>query len=120
MFFDTYALIEFLGGRPEFRRHAARGILSTRWNLAELLVLDFRDRGEEAARKDFRRFLGACTEVEDDDLWDAARFRDSQRHRRRKFSYPDPLGYTVARRLGLRFVTGDDAFRGLPGVLFQK
>ena len=119
-FFDTYALIEFLGGRQEFRRHAAQGIVTTRWNLAELLVVDLRDRGEDAARNDFRRFLGACADVKDEDLWDAARFRHEKRRRGRRFSFPDALGYTVARRLGLRFVTGDDPFRGLPGVLFQK
>ena len=119
-FFDTYALVEFLGGREEFRRHAAHGFVITRWNLAELLLLDIRERGEEVARKDFRRLLGACTDVKDEDLWNAARFWKEQRRVHRKFSFPDSLGYVVARRLAIRFVTGDDEFRGLPGVLFQK
>jgi predicted nucleic acid-binding protein len=119
-FFDTYALIEFLAGREEFRKHAAHGIVTTRWNVAELLVLDLRDRGEEAARRDFRRFLGACTEVKDMDLWVAGKFKEEQRKKNRSLSFPDSLGYMVARRLKLRFVTGDDQFQGLPGVLFQK
>jgi len=29
-------------------------------------------------------------------------------------SYADALGYTIAERLGMKYLTGDDAFRSLP------
>ncbi len=118
-FFETYALIELLG-RKSFLRYSAKGLATSRWNLAELLPFDLREHDETAARKHFARFLGACQEPTDQDLFQAAVFREAQRRRRRILSYVDALGYVLARRLSLRFLTGDDAFRGLPNVLFVK
>ena len=118
-FFDTYALIELLA-RKDFVRFSAKGFVTSRWNLAELLVVDLRERDEAAARRHFQRFLGACEEPTDEDLFQAAVFREAQRKRRRLLSYVDALGYVLARRMSLRFLTGDDAFRGLPHVLFVK
>jgi len=118
-FFDTYALIELLG-RKDFLRYSAKGFATSRWNLAELLLFDLREHDEAAARRHFARFLGACQEPSDEDLFQAAVFREAQRRRRRLLSYVDALGYVLARRLSLRFLTGDDAFQGLPNVLFVK
>ena len=94
--------------------------MTSRWNLAEMLVFELREHDEAHARRRFQRFLGACQEPADEDLFEAAVFREKQRGRRRKLSYVDALGYVIARRLSLRFLTGDDAFRGLPNVLFVK
>ena len=118
-FFDTYALVELLR-RNDFLKYSAKGLVTTRWNLAELLVVDLREHDEAAARRHFQRFLGACEEPTDEDLFQAALFREAQRKRKRQLSYVDALGYVLARRLSLRFLTGDDAFRGLPHVLFAK
>ena len=118
-FFDTYALIELLA-RKDFLRYSAKGFVTSRWNLAELLVVDLREHGEAAARQHFRRFLGACEDPTDEDLFQAALFREAQRKRKRMLSYVDALGYVLARRLSLRFLTGDQAFRGLPHVLFAR
>jgi len=118
-YFDTYALIELLS-RKDFVRYSAKGFVTSRWNLAELLVVDLREHGEAAARRHFQRFLGACEDPTDEDLFQAARFREEQRRRRRLLSYVDALGYVLATRLSVRFLTGDGAFRGLPHVLFAK
>jgi len=40
--------------------------------------------------------------------------------RRPRLSYADTIGYTAARRLGARFLTGDEAFRRLPDVEFCR
>ena len=118
-YFDTYALVELLR-RKDFLRYSAKGLVTSRWNLAELLVFDLREHDEAVARRHFARFLGACQDVSDEDLFQAAVFREAQRRRSRLLSYVDALGYVLARRLSVRFLTGDDAFRGLPGVLFVK
>lgn len=118
-YFDTYALIEFLR-RREFLRYSAKGFVTSRWNLAELLVIDVREHGDLIARRHFQRFLAACEDPTDEDLFQAAVFRERQRRRRRSLSFVDALGYRLARRLKLRFLTGDEAFQGLPGVLFVK
>jgi len=84
----------------------------------ELLVLDVRDFGEKTANRNFRRLLGAAVREEDADLIAAARMKVSHAVRGRRFSFVDCLGFCVARRLKMRFVTGDEAFKGVPGVLF--
>ena len=118
VFFDTFALVEFLAGNEETRKHGALGFVTTKWNLAELLVLDVRDFGEKTANRNFRRLLGAAVREEDADLIAAARMKVSHAVRGRRFSFVDCLGFCVARRLKMRFVTGDEAFKGVPGVLF--
>lgn len=40
--------------------------------------------------------------------------------RRPKLSYADAIGYTMARRFGARFLTGDEAFRRLADVEFCR
>ncbi len=35
-------------------------------------------------------------------------------------SYVDAIGYSLAQRRKLRFLTGDRAFKGLPGVAFVR
>ena len=97
-----------------------KGVATSRWNLAELLVVDLREHGERIARRHFQRFRSACQEPTDDDLFGAAVFRETQRHRKRLLSFVDALGYVLAQRMKLRFLTGDEAFRGLKGVLFVK
>jgi len=110
-YFDMYALVELLR-RKDFVRYSAKGLVTSRWNLAELLVFDLREHDGTVGRRHFARFLGRCQDPADEDLFQAAVFRESQRRRRRHLSYVDALGYVLARRLSLRFLTGDDAFRG--------
>jgi len=55
-------------------------------------------------------------EPEDEWLFEAMALKA----RRPKLSYADTIGYTTARRLGARFLTGDEAFRRLPDVEFCR
>ena len=38
----------------------------------------------------------------------------------RKLSYADCIGYIIARRYGLKFLTGDKQFSDMPNVEFVK
>jgi hypothetical protein len=48
------------------------------------------------------------------------KLRLSARARKVDFSYADAIGYAMSGRLRLRYLTGDDAFKGLPNVEFVK
>jgi len=52
-----------------------------------------------------------------DDVLDAMEVRIRMARQRRNLSYVDAIGYYVARKQGLQFLTRDPGFRGLPGVL---
>jgi predicted nucleic acid-binding protein len=82
----------------------------------ELYLAILRDRGEDEARRAFARFRPISIEPEDEWLFEAMTLKV----RRPKLSYVDAVGYTAARRLGARFLTGDEAFRRLEDVEFCR
>ena len=53
-------------------------------------------------------------DITDDIIRDAMVFR--QKHKRRDISYTDAIGYAFARAHHLLFLTGDKAFKDIPGV----
>jgi predicted nucleic acid-binding protein len=52
-----------------------------------------------------------------EDVLGAMAVRVQMVRKRRNLSYVDAIGYYVARKRRLRFLTRDPGFRGLPGVL---
>jgi len=109
-------LIELIRGNPRYRRYLSAELRTSLWNLVELYLAMLRDRGEEEARRQFARFRGIAVDPEDEWLFEAMALK----MRRPKLSYADAVGYTAARRLGARFLTGDEAFRRLPDVEFCR
>lgn len=109
-------MIEIVRGNPRYRRYLAAELRTSVWNLVELYLAILRDRGEEDARRHFARFRGIAVEAQDEWLFEAMGLKV----RRSKLSYADTIGYTMARRLGARFLTGDEAFRRLPDVEFCR
>lgn len=53
-------------------------------------------------------------------LKEAAGFRHEMRRKGKNCSYVDAAGYSQARSEGIPFLTGDPAFKGLPGVEFLE
>lgn len=74
-----------------------------------------RHLGREEARRLVARFRGLAVEPSEDLLWDAMDLKLD----RPALSYADAIGYTLARDLGARFLTGDRAFRRLSNVEFR-
>ncbi len=103
-------------GNPRYKRYLAAELRTSVWNLVELYLASLRDRGEAEARRHFDRFRSIAVEPEDEWLFEAMALKA----RRPKLSYADTIGYTIARRLGARFLTGDEAFRRLPDVEFCR
>ena len=103
-------------GNPRYRRYLAAELRTTVWNLVELYLAVLRDRGEIEAQRQFVRFRTIAVDPEDGWLFEAMNLK----LRRNKLSYADAIGYTAARRIGARFLTGDEAFRRLPDVEFCR
>ena len=62
------------------------------------------------------KFLSFQTEVSFDDIKNAMSFKIKHK----SLSIPDVVGYMVALRLQVKFLTGDEGFRNLPQVEFVK
>ena len=62
--------------------------------------------------------MSICVELEPNLIKEAALFR--LQNKKLDLSYVDALGYIVAKRHNVLFLTGDDAFEKLPNVEFVK
>ena len=120
-FYDTYAIIEFINGNPDFKKYFLEyeGITNL-YNAMEVYYIILRDQNEEKAKTALNLLkqiivLSSISIVED-----AMKFRLKHRLMKKKFSYADCLGYIISLKEKIKFLTGDDGFRNLPNVEFVK
>lgn len=120
-FADTYAIIELLKGSAPYRPYKDAVLVTTEFNLAEFAYAVTRDFPDDAQ--------DICTQVRhgmrlyhpgDLDYLRAAGLRRESTREGKKFSLIDCVGYSVAESLHLKFLTGDQEFRGMQGVEFVK
>ncbi|MBS3125416.1 PIN domain-containing protein [Candidatus Woesearchaeota archaeon] len=116
-FYDSYALVEIARDTLPYQPYQQGTFVLCIFNLYEFYHSLFRHE-PQLAESFFDRLWEACVEITPDDIKEAAQFR--LKHHKERFSYADALGYILARRRGLTFLTGDKAFEGLTGVEFVK
>ena len=118
-FLDTYALYELALGNENYKEYFA-GVesITAITNLYELYYTLLRENLKSVAEDFFERFLPICVEIEPETVKEAAVFR--LRNKKLNLSYIDALGYIIAQKYNVLFLTGDDGFRKLPNVEFVK
>ena len=91
----------------------------TAWlQLMEVFYVLLRDGIPEAqARDTIQALQPLLIDFSFDDVLDAMALRSRMNLERRNLSYVDAVGYHLARRRHLRFLTRDPGLRGLSGVL---
>ena len=117
-FFDTYAMIELIKTNPSYAVFLEEPVTTTKFNLAEVFYILLSEMGEEKARTEFAKFKDFEVDVTDEILIKAMKFR--LKNKKKGFSYTDCIGYIFALENKLKFLTGDDAFKGLENVEFVK
>ena len=115
-FFDTYALIEVARGNPNYASYTDCGVITTIFNLAELNYNLKKEKNKTTADKITDKFKDAVVSVTADDVKEAM----DTKTKHRKMSIPDAIGYTIAKRHGVKFLTGDEDFRAFKNVEFVK
>lgn len=115
-FFDSFALIEVVKGSSPYRRYLQSGVITTQLNLFELYYALIRSHDEPSAKSSLRMFSPFTINYDEDDIAIAASLKLS--HRSKNLSMADCIGYTLARRCGIPFLTGDKQFQDMPGVEF--
>ena len=118
-FFDTYALYEIVAENSSYKSYSQNvTIITTKLQLMELHYGLLRVYGKEAADRAFERFKEFCIEIDDESIKQATAFRHA--HYTRKLSYIDCIGYVLAKRYQVPFLTGDEQFKDFEGVEFVK
>lgn len=113
-YFDTYALFERLRGNPSYAPYVEMPVVTHQMNVYELVTALLREQSETRARQLVTSIDANFVDADMADLFDAADFR--KEYARRRVSHIDALGYVLARRHSLKFLTGDKAFKGLENV----
>ena len=121
-FFDTYALIEIEKGNKNYKPYMKAEIITTKLNLIEFynsLLVDF---NEEVADRKFEVYVDNCVLVMDEDIKNGVKFRMQMRNKNKLYkpSFVDCIGYVIALRFAVKFLTGDNAFKDLDNVEFVK
>lgn len=115
-FFDAYALLRVRAGHPAFERFSTEPVITDRGHLYEFARVMLDRAPAREVRASLRALRANVVEPNDDDLVEAAKLKRGHA----RMSAQDALGYVLARREGLRFLTGDTAFQKMAGVEFVK
>jgi predicted nucleic acid-binding protein len=121
-FLDTYALMEYFGGNKAYLKYfsSTSEFKTSILNLMELYYHILRDAGEVIAEDSFTHFKHFSLSLTDEDVKNGMKLRLRLKSKRLDISYTDAVGYSIAQRLGARFLTGDQAFKNLSNVEFVR
>ena len=117
-FFDSYALFEILKGNKNYEPYTQSNIILTKLNLFEIYYGLLRDLNEEIASTILEKYSEFAIDFDKDTIEHAAQLR--LRHRKQDLSMTDCIGYVLAQKLGIKFLTGDKEFQNLENVEFVK
>ena len=115
-FFDTYALIEIVKGNVNYSKFKNSKVVLSILNLAEFHYKILKDFNSKLADELISEYEGFLIDIDIATIKEANEFR--LLNKSRKLSYADCIGYTIARRIGLKFLTGDRQFSDMPNVEF--
>lgn len=115
-FFDTYAFFEVINGNQKYKIYIKSQVVTTIFNLAELNYGLKKKMSKEDSDNYTEKYYRYIVDISLEDIKMAMDFKTIHKH----LSIPDVIGYTVAKRLGVKFLTGDDDFEGMENVEFVK
>jgi PIN domain nuclease of toxin-antitoxin system len=117
-FFDSYALIELIKNNPTYEKFRDELIVTNALNIAETHYILMTIVGREKADAALQRLSVTLLALDKEIAIAASTFRHQQA--KLKLSYANCIGYCLARKHHLLFLTGDDALKKFDSVEFVK
>ncbi|HLC86319.1 MAG TPA: PIN domain-containing protein [Candidatus Nanoarchaeia archaeon] len=118
-FYDSYAIIEFVNGNEKFRKYFLENDgITTLYNAMEVYYSVLKEKGEAKANETLKLLAPIVFYPTLEYVEDSMKFR--LKHKEKKLSYADCLGYAIALKLKIKFLTGDEDFRNVNNVEFLK
>jgi len=120
-FADSYALIEMLKGNENYRQFQNERLVTTEFNICEVGFAVCRNYPENASRvlKTVRKMV-TLQATRDEDYCAGAEKKKAASGQGKKLSTIDCVGYSVANRLDIPFLTGDREFADMDNVQFVR
>ncbi len=113
-FLDSYALIEIAEGNLNYQKYLESDVVTLKNNLAELFYFLLKKYDEKTAKFFLDKFSRIVMELPIDIISNAMTFR--YKHKNKKFSYIDCMGYVYALETKRLFLTGDRGFKDMVNV----
>mgnify|MGYP001571332325 CR=1 FL=1 len=118
-YFDTYALIEI--GKSNLKYEPYKDdvqILLNTLNLFEMSFFLIRENKENEIQGIFDNYSRFNVDYDKDDLINAAKMKFE--FLKQRLSFIDCIGYILAKKHKVKFLTGDEKFKGKENVEFVK
>lgn len=116
LFFDTYALFEIIRGNPKYEKYKEVTAITSIFNLAELNYGLKKEKDEKISDEITDEYKSNIVEVYLEDIKKAM----SLKKKYKDLSIPDVIGYIIAKRYNIKFLTGDEGFKDFENVEFVK
>ncbi len=116
--FDTYAIIELLLSNPNYKEYKRFPVITTYLNAGEFYIFLRRTYGKETADEQIKAYSFEFVPMTEELVLKAAKFKEDNSPKR--LSWADCIGYTAAKQLKLKFLTGDKEFKGMENVEYVK
>lgn len=116
-FFDNYAIMEIIEGNPNYEPYIDSEIIINNFTFAELCYSLCKDKTPNMDGYT-EKYSKHIVSVSPEWVEEAMKFRYSWKDR--KVSVPDCIGYIMAKKLGIKFLTGDKEFKEMENVEFVK
>ena len=88
----------------------------TKLNLLEVFYRSLEQYDFKVASTILESFSKYLVDFGSEDIAGSLKLRLELKRKGHDISYADALGYFISRRMGVKFLTGDKAFKGLSGV----
>lgn len=120
-FADSYALIEMLKGNEHYRSFQSERLITTEFNICEVGFAVCRNYPTNAPQVlNTVRKLITLTATCNEDYCSGAAWKKEASVQGKKLSTIDCVGYSVANRLRIPFLTGDREFADMTNVHFVR
>jgi len=117
-FYDTYAIMSLIEGDKNYEQYKNNIITTSIFNIAELYNIFLRSHGKQTADYWAKNLNFNFIEIDKDSIIKAVEFRFV--NKKENLSLADCVGYILALKNNLKFLTGDEKFRNKKDVEFVK
>lgn len=113
-FFDTCILLEIIKGNKKYAEYKEAQCATALINIAELNYILKKEHSEAIANK-ITDYFKECIVLA---TWSDMITAGTIKRKNKELSLPDAIGYAIAQRLHIPFLTSDSDFKDLPNVEF--
>lgn len=115
--FDTYAILEIINGNENYEKYLDSKIVINDFIFAELCYKLFRENVKNAEFY-IEKYSKLIIKVEPEAIKESMVFRIA--NIKQNLSMTDCISYIMAKKLNIKFLTGDKEFENLNNVEFVK